>query len=81
MSNGEYKSIEHRVVVNPEKERIAIATFHSPSAGTIVGPLPELIKENGTAIYKSVSREEYFKFVLSKKYEGKSRIDLMKLKN
>lgn len=79
MSNGEYKSIEHRVVVNPEKERLSIATFHAPNVETIIGPLPELTKGNG-AIYKSVSRDEYYNFVLSKKYEGKSRINLMKLK-
>ncbi|KAM0934166.1 putative (S)-norcoclaurine synthase [Dioscorea sansibarensis] len=29
MSNGKYKSIEHRAVVNPERERLSIATFHS----------------------------------------------------
>ncbi|CAN1173701.1 2-oxoglutarate-dependent dioxygenase 11 [Linum perenne] len=28
MSNGEYKSIEHRAVVNPEKERLSMAAFH-----------------------------------------------------
>ncbi|XWS49217.1 hypothetical protein CRYUN_Cryun13aG0144700 [Craigia yunnanensis] len=27
MSNGEYKSIEHRTVVNPEKVRLSIASF------------------------------------------------------
>ncbi|XP_034708370.1 S-norcoclaurine synthase 1-like [Vitis riparia] len=80
MSNGEYKSIEHRVVVDPEKERLSIATFSSPGAGAIIGPLPELTKEKG-AIYKSVSREEYIKFVLSRKPVGKSAINLMKLEN
>ncbi|RVX00242.1 S-norcoclaurine synthase 1 [Vitis vinifera] len=80
MSNGEYKSIEHRAVVDPEKERLSIATFCSPGAGAIIGPLPELTKEKG-AIYKSVSREEYIKFVLSRKLDGKSTINLMKLEN
>ncbi|KAJ0918485.1 putative (S)-norcoclaurine synthase [Helianthus annuus] len=30
MSNGEYSSIEHRAVVDFEKERLSIAAFHSP---------------------------------------------------
>ncbi|XP_039040719.1 S-norcoclaurine synthase 1-like [Hibiscus syriacus] len=34
MSNGEYKSIEHRVVVNEEKERLSIASFHYPKRDT-----------------------------------------------
>ena len=80
MSNGEYKSIEHRAVVDPEKERLSIAIFCSPGAGAIIGPLPELTKEKG-AIYKSVSREEYIKFVLSRKPVRKSAINLMKLEN
>ena len=80
MSNGEYKSIEHRAVVNPETERLSIAAFHSPSVETIIGPLPELVKENG-AIYKSVSREEYYKFAFSRKLDGKSIISHMKLEN
>ncbi|CAN1173753.1 S-norcoclaurine synthase 1 [Linum perenne] len=31
MSNGEYKSIEHRAMVNPDKERLSIAAFHGPN--------------------------------------------------
>ncbi|RVW40671.1 S-norcoclaurine synthase 1 [Vitis vinifera] len=42
MSNGEYKSIEHRAVVDPEKERLSIAIFCSPGAGAIIGPLQSL---------------------------------------
>ncbi|MFS8027282.1 putative (S)-norcoclaurine synthase [Helianthus anomalus] len=30
MGNGEYSSIEHRAVVDFEKERLSIAAFHSP---------------------------------------------------
>ncbi|KAJ0961746.1 hypothetical protein J5N97_029574 [Dioscorea zingiberensis] len=30
MSHGKYKSIEHRLVINPEKERMSITTFCMP---------------------------------------------------
>ncbi|KAI7755238.1 hypothetical protein M8C21_000289, partial [Ambrosia artemisiifolia] len=43
VSNGEYKSIEHRAVVNAEKERISIATFISPNLGMEIGPALSLI--------------------------------------
>ncbi|KAK5777456.1 hypothetical protein PVK06_045423 [Gossypium arboreum] len=33
MSNGEYKSIEHKAVDNPEKERLSITAFHNIKIG------------------------------------------------
>ncbi|KAK9106500.1 hypothetical protein Syun_022511 [Stephania yunnanensis] len=46
MSNGRYKSIEHRVVVNPKEERLSIAAFHGQRSDVDVGPIPVLVKEN-----------------------------------
>lgn len=78
MSNGEYKSIEHRAVVNPEKERLSIAAFHSPILDAMVGPLPDLVKEKG-AKYKSMTAEEHRTLVITSKLDGKSLLDDMKL--
>jgi len=78
MSNGEYKSIEHRAVVNQEKERLSIAAFHSPILDAMVGPLPDLVKEKG-AKYKSITNEEYLRLVITSKLDGKSFLDDMKL--
>ncbi|KAM6557443.1 hypothetical protein CsatB_004462 [Cannabis sativa] len=77
MSNGEYKSIEHRAVVNPEKKRISIAAFHGPHAKSNVGPLPELVKKN-KPMYKTISTEDYLRLLFSKKLDGKSHIDCLK---
>ncbi|CAN1266611.1 S-norcoclaurine synthase 1 [Linum perenne] len=79
MSNGEYKSIEHRAMVNPDKERISIATFHSPNMKAMIGPILELINEKEQAKYQSVSREEYMKLVLSSKLNGKGLISQLKI--
>ncbi|KAL6279748.1 hypothetical protein ACE6H2_016629 [Prunus campanulata] len=62
LSNGEYKSIEHRAVVNTERERLSIAGFHSPNMMTMIGPLPDLVKEKA-ANYKAISNEEYIRLV------------------
>ena len=67
-------------MVDPENERLSIAAFYSPCDGTIIGPLPEFTKENGPK-YKSVSREEYIKYVLIRKLDGKSSVNLMKLES
>ncbi|KAL6178527.1 hypothetical protein ACLB2K_050045 [Fragaria x ananassa] len=78
MSNGVYKSIEHRAVVNPEKERLSIAAFHSPNIGTMIGPLPVLVKENAEK-YKTSGYDEYLKLVVTSKLDGKSLVDQMRL--
>ncbi|XWS62104.1 hypothetical protein CRYUN_Cryun07bG0182200 [Craigia yunnanensis] len=78
MSNGEYKSIEHRAVVNPRKERLSIAAFHHPNICTKLGPLPDLVKTN-EARYKTLPLEEFLKLKLSSKLNGKGPLNQMKL--
>lgn len=77
MSNGQYKSIEHRAVVDPEKERLSIAAFHGPSIGALIGPLQDLTVKN-RAYYRTLSHEEYIRLVVSRKLDGKSLLDHMR---
>ncbi|XP_052878952.1 2-oxoglutarate-dependent dioxygenase 11-like [Gossypium arboreum] len=60
MSNGEYKSIEHRVVVNPGKEWVSMAALRYGNKNAQVGPLPDLVKTN-KAPYKTIPVEEFLK--------------------
>ncbi|XP_042429877.1 2-oxoglutarate-dependent dioxygenase 11-like [Zingiber officinale] len=76
-SNGRYKSIEHRVVVNTEMERLSIATFHSPKSDAVIGPLQEMIGGSG-AKYRSVDHESFMKLFFSSKLDGKSFLDSMR---
>uniref|UniRef100_A0A803R5T0 Fe2OG dioxygenase domain-containing protein n=1 Tax=Cannabis sativa TaxID=3483 RepID=A0A803R5T0_CANSA len=78
MSNGEFKSIEHRAVVNPEKQRISIAAFHSPHIKGIVGPLPDLVKKHCKANYKTISTEDYIRLIVTNKLDGKTQLDFLK---
>ncbi|CAI9095455.1 OLC1v1031409C1 [Oldenlandia corymbosa var. corymbosa] len=80
MTNGEYRSIEHRAMVNSQKERISIAAFHNPSIASTIGPLPDLVKENG-AKYKTVKFEDYMKQFLGSRLDGKSMLDAVKIHN
>ncbi|WOL00226.1 S-norcoclaurine synthase 1-like [Canna indica] len=52
LSNGEYKSIEHRAIVNTKRERLSVAAFHFPKEDAVIGPLPGLVK-GGKGKYKS----------------------------
>ncbi|CAN1256627.1 S-norcoclaurine synthase 1 [Linum perenne] len=79
MSNGEYKSILHRAMVNPNKERLSIAAFHSPAVNVTIRPLPELINEKNKAKYQSISRPDYMKLVMSSKLNGKGLISQLKI--
>ncbi|KAK1430575.1 hypothetical protein QVD17_13415 [Tagetes erecta] len=78
LSNGEYNSIEHRTVVDFEKERLSIKAFHSPGLRAMIGPLPELVKEK-THKYKTIDVQDYLKLIINSKLDGKCLIDHMKI--
>ena len=78
MSNGEYKSIEHRAVVNADKERLSIAAFHSPNVSTKIGPLPDLVKTN-EARYRTMTHEAFVRLTISSKLDGKGPLYQLKL--
>ncbi|XP_047060715.1 S-norcoclaurine synthase 1-like [Lolium rigidum] len=78
LTNGKYKSVEHRAVVNAREERMSIAAFHSGKFGTTYGPLEEVVGDEEVR-YRSISVEDYVKLVLSSKLEGKNIMDAMKI--
>ncbi|RZS18897.1 hypothetical protein BHM03_00051221 [Ensete ventricosum] len=61
LSNGRYKSVWHRAVVNSEKERMSIASFLCPCNCAIISPPEKLISEASPAMYRSYTYEEYYK--------------------
>ncbi|XP_016733525.1 S-norcoclaurine synthase 1-like [Gossypium hirsutum] len=77
-SNGEYKSLEHRAVVNPEKERLSIAALHYGNKNAQIGPLPDLLKTN-KALYNTIPAEEFLNLKLSSKLDGKHLLNQMKI--
>ncbi|XP_062092286.1 protein DMR6-LIKE OXYGENASE 2-like [Humulus lupulus] len=52
-SNDKYESVEHRVMVNSEKDRFSIPFFLNPAHYTVVKPLDELLDENNCPKFKS----------------------------
>ncbi|KAH7687624.1 (S)-norcoclaurine synthase protein [Dioscorea alata] len=78
LSNGKYKSIEHRAVTNAEKERFSIAAFHGPNTDAIIEPHSELILED-EPLYKSLDYESYMKLFYASKLDGKNFLGRMKL--
>uniref|UniRef100_N1QT96 S-norcoclaurine synthase 1 n=1 Tax=Aegilops tauschii TaxID=37682 RepID=N1QT96_AEGTA len=77
MTNGKYKSIEHRVTINAHQERLSISAFHVPKYDGIVSPLLGTTEEK--VLYKTTKVEEYSRLYLSKKLHGKRTLDHAKL--
>lgn len=46
MSNGKYKSVEHRAVVNENRSRVAVAVGNGPGYDVIVKPVAHLVDNN-----------------------------------
>ena len=81
MSNGLYRSIEHRATVNSTKERLSIAKFHSSNLDSELGPAPSLIDPDIPANFGRVSMEKYRKEFFARKLDGKSYLDFMRIEN
>ncbi|KAK6139956.1 hypothetical protein DH2020_026332 [Rehmannia glutinosa] len=83
VSNGEYKSVQHRVLANAAKEpRISIVTFINlvkwRDSGSY-GPLPELLTLEKPAIYRDFTRQEFLENFYSKGLDSKSLVEKIKL--
>ncbi|XP_062096648.1 codeine O-demethylase-like [Humulus lupulus] len=79
LTNGIYRSIEHRATVNPEKERLSIATFYSPNLNGDLGPAPSLVTPKTPAKFKKIRVMDFFRGYLARKLDGKSYVDSMRI--
>lgn len=81
VTNGVYRSIEHRAVVNTRKERLSIATFYLPKFDGDFGPASSLITSERPAIFKRISVADYIKTLFTRELKGKSFLDVMTIKS
>ena len=81
MTNGIYRSIEHRATINSENERLSIATFYNPKLDGEMGPAPSLINDQTPALFKRIGVVDYFKGLFSRELDRKSYLDVMRIEN
>ncbi|KAL9404030.1 hypothetical protein Peur_001002 [Populus x canadensis] len=79
LSNGVYKSIEHRATTNSKEERLSMAFFVSPKFEAEVGPLTSLISPQNPPLFRRIGMEKYVKDFFSRKLHGKSFLEDMKI--
>ncbi|KAG6594510.1 Protein SRG1, partial [Cucurbita argyrosperma subsp. sororia] len=81
VTNGIYRSIEHRVTVNSAKERLSLAFFYSPRLDGEIGPAPSLVSSDSPALFKRIGVTDFLKGFFSKELNGKSYLDCMRIQN
>ncbi|KAL9410346.1 hypothetical protein AB3S75_044164 [Citrus x aurantiifolia] len=79
LTNGRYKSVEHRAVTHKEKDRLSIVTFYAPSYEVELGPMPELVNENNPCKYRRYNHGEYSKHYVTNKLQGKKTMEFAKI--
>lgn len=79
MTNGAYRSIEHRASVSSKKERLSMATFLSPKMDGDFGPAASLVTPEAPAKFRRISMVDYFKERFKRPLDGKSYVDVMRI--
>ncbi|XP_010449808.1 PREDICTED: leucoanthocyanidin dioxygenase [Camelina sativa] len=73
ITNGIYKSAQHRAVTNANRARLSVATFHDPSKTARIAPVSQLSPPS----YKEVVYGQYVSSWYSKGPEGKRNLDAL----
>ncbi|GER28859.1 2-oxoglutarate (2OG) and Fe(II)-dependent oxygenase superfamily protein [Striga asiatica] len=79
MSNGRYKSVEHRVFVDGNRDRVSVPVFANPSADAVIGPLPEVMEDGEKPVYRRLVYSDYLGYFFSKGHDGKRTIDFARV--
>ncbi|KAL2254455.1 protein DMR6-LIKE OXYGENASE 1-like [Sesamum indicum] len=79
LSNGRYKSVRHRAVVNNEATRISVVMANGAAPDAIVEPAGPLVEQDGRAYYHPMKFIEYVETMLSNRLQGKSNLDCIKI--
>ncbi|XAR69675.1 Flavanone 3-dioxygenase [Bertholletia excelsa] len=78
-SNGRYKSVLHRAIVNSAKPRISVASLLSVPLKTMVRPSPKLINEANPRGYMDTDFGTFLKYISSCEPRKKNFLDSRKL--
>ncbi|EEF42737.1 1-aminocyclopropane-1-carboxylate oxidase, putative [Ricinus communis] len=81
LTNGIYRSIEHRATISSAKERLSIATFYNPKFDGYLAPAPSLITAKTPAAFERISFADYFQGYVSRELDGKSFIQVLRIQN
>nr|CAB3500294.1 unnamed protein product [Digitaria exilis] len=78
LSNGQYRSVWHRAVVNSDRERLSVASFLCPCNDVELGPARKLVTEETPAVYRSYTYDEYYKKFWSRNLDQEHCLELFR---
>ncbi|XP_014503017.1 1-aminocyclopropane-1-carboxylate oxidase [Vigna radiata var. radiata] len=82
ISNGKYKSVEHRVIARTDGTRMSIASFYNPAGDAVIYPAPALLETKTQVIDKVYPKfvfEDYMRLYATLKFQPKEpRFEAMK---
>ncbi|KAK3162954.1 hypothetical protein QOZ80_1BG0095790 [Eleusine coracana subsp. coracana] len=79
LTNGRYKSVEHRAVTSDKQDRLSIVTFYAPAYDVELGPLPEFVTDDAPCRYRRFNHGEYSRHYVTSKLEGKKTLEFAKI--
>lgn len=79
LSNGRYKSAEHRVRTTNTKSRVSVPIFLIPQATQKIGPLAQVVESDGIARYKEINFGDYMNNFFTNAHDGKKSLDFAKI--
>lgn len=79
VTNGIYRSIEHRATVNSTKERLSVAMFFSPRLDGEIGPAPSLVTSERPALFKRIGVADFLNEFFKRELNGRSYLDVMRI--
>ncbi|KAI3741714.1 hypothetical protein L1987_59388 [Smallanthus sonchifolius] len=79
ISNGRYKSVPHRAVLNVQRKRFSIASLHSMHIEKKVGPAPELVDEQQPVAYREGSFGGFLDYISVKSLSEGKYIDTLRV--
>lgn len=80
LSNGKYKSAEHRVRTTSTQSRVSVPVFTMPKPMEKIGPLPELVERDG-AQFRELVFQDYMNNFFSNAHDGKKSLHFAHVSN
>lgn len=83
LSNGTYKSVEHRALANSGDDRLTIAFFCNPRGDLPIAPAAQLVVPESPAVYgqPAITFDEYRKYVRTKGARGRAQVESLSLRS
>lgn len=75
MSNGRYRSAEHRVRATREQSRVSVPVFMIPNPTEKIGPLPKVVEKDGKSRYREIVFQDYMHNFFTNAHDGKKSLD------